>query len=207
MDYILVRGDYAPILPRAEEAITHLEYLIARPEPTDGMVFPIPRKTLYRLMLPHLYQIRQFAALRVALDGIKAQAEAGADKETLQTLVDGLDFEIPEYNCTIGLWGQPEFRVGYQLISDFCRKHDLTIPPVSGALRHTYKRRLVDFFRVCQRGEPVWVDHTSYEGGLAFGDVGRRLMEELCAEGVLTRREDGRYALADWENYRFDFNI
>ena len=215
-DYVLVRGDYTPILPRAEEAVAHLEYLIARPEPTDGVAFPVPRKTLYRLMLPHLHQIRQFAALRVELDGIKALADAGAEPTTLQARINRLDFEIPEYNCTIGLWGQPEFRVGYQLISDFCRKHDLTIPPVSGALRHTYKRRLVDFFRVCQRGvtgetgspsEPVWVDHTSYEGGLAFGELGRQLVEELCAEGVLTRREDGRYALADWDSYRFDLNI
>ena len=63
----------------------------------------------------------------------------------------------------------------------------------------------------CQRGvtrEPMWVDHHSDEGGIAFGEeVGAQLMEELCAEGVLTRREDGRYALTDWERYRFDFNI
>ena len=175
------------------------------------MIFPIPRKTLYRLMLPHLHQIRQFAALRVVLEDIKAQAASGADRDTLQALVSGLDFEIPEYNCTVGLWGQPEFRIGYQLISAFCEKHGLIPPPVSGALRHIYKRRLIDFFRVCQRGvthEPMWVDHHSYEGGIAFGEkLGRQLMEELCAEGVLTRREDGRYALTDWENYRFDFNI
>lgn len=209
-DYLLVRGDYAPILPRAEEAVAHLEYLITRPEPADGMVFPLTRRTLYRLMLPHLYQIRQFAALRVALDAIKEQAEAGADKAVLQSLVDGLDFEIPEYNCVMGLWGQNETRVGYTLISAFCRKNGLVTPPVSGALRHTYKRRLVDFFRVCQRGvqEPVWVDRRSYEGGIAFEEeLGQRLMEELVAEGVLVRREDGRCALADWQDYRFDFNI
>jgi hypothetical protein len=161
-------------------------------------------------MLPHLYQIRQFAALRVALDAIKEQAEAGADKAILQSLVDGLDFEIPEYNCVMGLWGQNETRVGYGLISSFCRKHGLVTPPVSGAIRHTYKRRLVDFFRVCQRGvqEPVWVDRRSYEGGIAFEEeLGQRLMEELVAEGVLVRREDGRCALADWQDYRFDFNI
>ena len=51
------------------------------------------------------------------------------------------------------------------------------------------------------------VDHRSYEGGLAFGELGQQLLEELFAEGALTRREDGRYALADWETYRFDFNI
>jgi hypothetical protein len=162
-------------------------------------------------MLPHLHQIRQYAALRVALEDIKAQAKAGADKKTLQALINGLDFEIPEYNSTVGLWGQPEFRIGYQLISAFCQKQGLTPPPLSGALRYTYKRRLVDFFRVCQRGvthEPVWVDHRSYEGGMAFGEeLGQQLMEELHAEGVLVRREDGRYALADWERYRFDFNI
>jgi hypothetical protein len=171
---------------------------------------PIPRKTLYRLMLPHLHQIRQFAALRVELDGIKAQAKAGADRDTLQAKVNALDFEIPEYNCIIGLWGQPEARIGYSLISDFCKKHGLTTPPVSGATRHACKRRLVDFFRVCQRDadQPVWVDHRSYEGGLPFGgEPGIGLMDELVAEGVLVRREDGFCCLADWCHYRFDFSI
>ena len=48
----------------------------------------------------------------------------------------------------------------------------------------------------------------SAEGGLAFGDeLGTQLMNELVAEGVLTRREDGRCCLSDWCHYRFDFNI
>ena len=209
-DYVLTHGDYAPILPRAEEAISHLENLVNRPEPTDGMVFPITRRALYRLMLPHLHQIRQFAALRVELEAVKAAARAGVGKDLLQEQVNALDFEIPEYNCIIGLWGQPEARIGYQLVSALCEKYGLEIPPVSGGLRHVYKRRLVDFFRVCQRGvnQPLWVDRRFYEGGLAFGDrLGQQLMDELVAEGVLVRREDGMCCPAHWCHGRFDFNI
>ena len=43
---------------------------------------------------------------------------------------------------------------------------------------------------------------------MAFGDeLGAVLMDELVAEGVLIRREDGMCCLTDWCRYRFDFNI
>lgn len=207
--FVLTHADYAPILPRAEKAIENLAYLITRPEPQGAMSFPLTRQSLYRLMMPHLQQILKFAKLRVALDEVKATA-AGTDKEELQRRVNGLDLDIPEYNCIIGLWGQNEARVGYSLVDAFCRENGLVTPEISGTTKHNYKRRLVDFFRVCQRGrgEPLWFDSTFYEGGLAFGgDLCAELTEELADEGVLIRREDGRMALADWQDRGFDFNI
>jgi len=32
-------------------------------------------------------------------------------------------------------------------------------------------------------------------------------MEEMVQENVLIRREDGRMALKNWADFRFDFNI
>ena len=209
-DYLLKHLDYTPIAARADTAIADLEYLIRCPEPRDGIRFPVTRKTLYRLILPHLHQIRRFAKLRVELDAVKALASAGASASFLQDRVDALDFEIPEYNCIIGLWGQNETRAGYSLIEEFCRENGLVTPSRSAAARYIYKRRLVDLLRVRQRGlcAPVWVDHTFYEAGAAFGaTLGPQLMEELRAEGVLVRREDGLYALSDYCHYQFDFNI
>ncbi len=208
--YNLVHLDYTPILPRAEKAITDLEYLIKQPEPDDGVAFPITRKSLYRLMMPHLCQIRQYAKFRIDLDAIKAMSEAGADKAVLQEKIDALDFEIPEYNCTIGLWGQNEARIAHHLITEFCGEKGLTAPRRSDTVKYIFKRRMMDLFRVRQRGEktPVLLDYENYESGYALSlDFATLLMDELVEEGVLSRRDDGLMYLTDWQDYRFDFNI
>lgn len=209
-DFRLINGDYAPILARADAAIADMEYLITQPEPSVGINFPITRKTLYRLLIPQLHQIKQFAQLRVDLDAIKVLADEGADKATLQAKVDALDFEVPEYNGIVGLWGQNEARNGHRLIDQFCQANGLVTPPRGGAIKHVYKCRLVDRLRVHQRGlnQPLWVESRFYEENLAFGvEFGGQLMDELVSEGVLIRREDGFMALANWSDYRFDFNI
>ena len=188
--------------------IPAFETLLDEPEPTDGIPFPIPRRALYRLMLPHLYQIRQFARFRVDLEAVKRLA-AGALAEELQQRVNALPFEIPEYNCVIGLWGQPEARVAYHMVREFCREHGLTAPD-RGAMRYIFKRRMYDALCARQRGldHPLYVTPKFYEGGGPFGmEMAAELMEELVREGVLIRREDGQTALTNWADFRFDFNI
>ena len=206
--YLLTHGDYAPILARADDVILAFESLLDEPEPTDGIPFPIPRRALYRLMLPHLYQIRQFARFRVDLEAVKRLA-AGALAEELQQRVNALPFEIPEYNCVIGLWGQPEARVAYNMVREFCREHGLTAPD-RGAMRYIFKRRIYDALCARQRGldHPLYVTPKFYEGGGPFGmEMAAELMDELVREGVLTRREDGQTTLTNWADFRFDFNI
>ena len=208
-DYILTHGNYAPILARADACIADFETLLDAAEPTDGIPFPITRNQLYRLMLPHLWQIRQFARFRVELEQVRTLAGSGAPREVLQTRVDALPFEIPEYNCVIGLWGQTEARVAYSMVREFCEQNELAIPD-RGAMRYVFKRRLYDALCVRQRGldHPLYVSPKFYEGGKPFGmEMACALMDELVAEGVLTRREDGLYALTRWEDLRFDFSI
>ena len=163
--YNLVHLDYTPILPRAEKAITDLEYLIKQPEPDDGVAFPITRKSLYRLMMPHLCQIRQYAKFRIDLDAIKAMSEAGADKTVLQEKIDALDFEIPEYNCTIGLWGQNEARIAHHLITEFCGEKGLTAPGdlIIGADSHTCTYGALGAFS-------TGVGSTDMAAGMAMGE-------------------------------------
>lgn len=207
--YLLTHGDYAPILARADDCITAFEALLDAEEPTDGIPFPISRRQLYRLMLPHLYQIRQFAQFRVDLEAVKRLAEAGATADELQKRVDALPFEIPEYNCVIGLWGQPEARVAYNMVREFCKQNGLKATD-RGAMRYIFKRRMYDALCTRQRGldHPLYVTPKFYEGGGPFGmEMATELMEELVGEGVLTRREDGQMALSNWADFRFDFNI
>jgi len=205
--YILTHGDYAPVLARANAVIADFETLLHAPEPQDGIPFPLTRRQLYRLMLPHLYQIRQFAQFRNDLEALRCLKEKGADKAALQAAADALPYEIPEYNCVIGLWGQPEARIAYQMTCDFCRENDLRAPD-RGPMRFILKRRLYDALCTHQRGldHPLYVSPRFYEGGKPFGeDFARGLMDEMVQEGVLMRREDGRMALTRWADFRFDF--
>ena len=116
------------VLCRADGAITALKELIDEPEPTDGVAFPLKRKQLYRLILPHLYQIKQYAGFCREFDLIKEMKQNGADAEQLQKKINALDCEIPEYNCVIGLWGQVEARVAFEKITEFCRENGLAAP-------------------------------------------------------------------------------
>ena len=206
--YVLKHGDAENILDRSDNAIASLKELINEPEPKDGVPFPIRRRQLYKLILPHLYQIKQYAQLRCGLEEVKRMRESGAPKEELQSRIDKLPCEIPEYNCVTGLWGQSEARCAYELTAQFCRENGLQTPQRPGNVRFAFKRRLIDRLTVEQRGktERVWVQAAFYEGGMP--DIGfiRSLLDELAADHVLKKDED-KYSLSDWQNYRFDFSM
>lgn len=207
--YTLYNLDYAPILQRVDGAIENLEYLITRPEP-EGMPFPITRRALYKLILPHLHQIKKFAAFRVDYEILKDMVACGASREELQKKVDGMDIHIPEYNCITGLWGENEARAAYNITEGFCKQNGLVIPRRRGGLWHTYKRRMVDLLSTFQRGKKAqyWAHYSFYECGVPYGaDSYRKIIDELIYEGVLVTNKAGLIALADWEDYRFDFNI
>ena len=208
-DYILLCGDYAPIHARADEVIAQFETLLQEEEPTDGIPFPLSRKNFYRLIQPHLYQIRQFAQFRVEYEELKKMKADGADAAALQAKVDTLPFEVPEYNTLIGLWGQPEARNAYNILRNFCKENGLKTPERK-AMKYIFKRRMYDAFCTYQRGvnAPVYLSHKFYEGAAPTGvELAEEIMNELVSEGAMIRREDGLYALSNWEDFRFDFNI
>ena len=206
--YILKNYDHESILSRAGGAIAALEALTGEPEPEDGIPFPITRRQLYRLMLPHLYQIKQYAEFCRGFEELKEMEQNGAGAEEMQSKVDSLHCGIPEYNCVTGLWGQPEARAAYERITGFCSKNGLTAPRRSGTERYDQKRRLTDRLRVGQRGrrQRLWVDSSFYEGDAIGAGYSRSLLDELTAEGVLEKSADGKYSLSEWENLRFDFS-
>ena len=109
--------DHDNILSRVSQAVNALEELTGRPEPSEGVPLPVARRQLYKLMLPHLYQIRQYAEFCRNFSKLEKLKAQGADEGVLQAALDGLDYEIPEYNCVTGLWGQPEARAAFEDIS------------------------------------------------------------------------------------------
>lgn len=204
--YVLKHYDSENVLSRTDGAIEALEALINEPEPEDGIPFPVTRRQLYKLILPHLYQIRQYAEVSRKIDGLYALK---ADKEELQKRVDEINCEIPEYNCVTGLWGQVEAKAAFERINVFCASNGLTPPGRSGTARYYQKRRLIDRLTVLQRGETErrCVDYTFYEGG-ALGEAQTvSLLEELVSEGILSKTGAGLYYLTDWQSLRFDFSM
>lgn len=61
----------------------------------------------------------------------------GADQEALYRRLDQIWEPVPEYNCIIGLWGQPESRVQADTVKAFCKKAGIPMPKRSNtALYH-----------------------------------------------------------------------
>ena len=206
--YILEHYPYENILSRADGAIAAVCQLINDPEPCDGIPFPVTRRQLYKLLLPHLYQIKRYAEFYRDLAKIKQMKQNGASSDALQKKVDELCCEIPEYNTVTGLWGQPEARIAFELTQDFCRENGLKSPERSPSVRYFQKRRLIDRLVTEQRGktEAVRVHTSYYEGDLLGAEYIGSLLDELVSEGVLVK-EDDTYALSEWENYVFDFSV
>lgn len=207
--YVLSHYDQENVLPRADDAIKALEELITQPEPCDGTAFPVTRRQLYKLILPHLHQIKQYAEFCRDLQQISEAADHGASTRELQEMVDSLRCDVPEYNTVTGLWGQTEARMAFSLVEQFCQKHGLKAPGRSPATRHYFKRRFIDHLTVDQRGskEKLRVSTAFYEADLIGAEFSRSIMDELVSEGVLEKDCDGLYSLSNWRDCRFDFSF
>ena len=209
-DYILKTGDHKSLYERSSKAIETLEALIASAgKRQPGIPMPVNLSQLYRLILPHLYQIRQYREFAIGFEELKAMKESGASAAELQEKANSLPFDIPEYNCVTGLWGQPEGLYAHSVLEKFCDENALETPKRK-SYEFTVKRRMVEYLTVFQRGrkEPLYLPYGFYEANFPCGQkVNDRLIEELIEEGVLIKREDGKVALANWKNFIFDFAI
>lgn len=209
-EYILRKGDHKALLERADKAISTLESMIAEVGGREpGVDMPVNLSQLYRLILPHLWQIRQYREFAVGFDELCHMKASGASDDELQGKVDSLPIDIPEYNCVVGLWGQPEGRCAFTRLSEFCDANGL-VTPRRKSYEFILKRRMYEYLAVHQRGkkEQLFVGRDYYEACLAAGQkVNDRLIGEMIAEGVLVSREDGMVALADWKNFMFDFAV
>ena len=207
--YELGTANPAAIRERAEACLPKLQAVAEQKKKTNTIPLPIEAWQLMKLMLPHLEQIRRYAEFRIQMAELETMYANGADPDTLYRRLDQIWEPVPEYNCIIGLWGQPESRVQADAVKAFCKKAGIPVPK-KATRRFIIKKRLFEHLCVIQRGkqEPVFVDPCYYEAGLAFGyDETKEIIAEMVEEGLLRRRENGEVSLTDWETHRYDFNI
>lgn len=209
-NYILRLGDPEDLLARAKNAEAVLEKLCARRIDSAKCPFPLKPWQILKLMLPHVHQIALFAEFRIGYKALCDSFDQNGDTPELREELSRLWKPVPEYNCIIGLWGQPEAIEQTKLLGEFSARTGIPIPHV-GHRDFTFKRRLVDRLTALQRQHPYeqfFTDELFYEAGYALGTAEtHRLCEDLVREGVFVRGENGTVALADSESIRYDFNI
>lgn len=209
-DYLLLSDQYPAedILQRCEAYIPALEEMIEQNLEENTVPLPVSTTDLLQLIRPHIQQIQDYAIFRAGLAQLEEEYEGGMEPSLLAEKLADLYEPVPEYNCIIGMWGQPEARAQYELLKSFCERTGVEIPrdPVFEYYR---KQRIYQEICSFQKGsaEIYYMLKNNYQMGLAYGEEETvRLVEELVAEGLLQETEDGRVYLPDWENYRFHFN-
>lgn len=209
-DSYLLKSDAYPaesILQRCEAYIPVLRELIEKKIESRTFPFPIALEEVFRMMLPHLEQIQEYARFRMELEKLEEEWRQGAQAEALSVKLKEIAEPIPCYNSVIGIWGQIEARAQREMVLAFCERTGAEIPiyPEWDRQRkqYIYAQMVTD-----QKGiqEPVRAASPYYQYGLAFGEETERLVREMVEEGLLVQEPDGAVYLTDWENYRHHFD-
>ncbi len=209
-NYVLKSDDYDAddIVERANKLLPILQEMIAADLQTNVIPLPVGVTELLQLVEPHLAQIQQYATFRQGMDELETLYQNGASKETMQAKVNAIYKPIPEYNCIIGMWGQPEARAQYEMVEDFCQKASLLVPK-DETFNYYRKQRIYQEMCSFQKGrEDIYYSKKGYyQSGVAFGvEATIMLQDELISEGLLSETEDGYVYVTDWESYKYHFN-
>ena len=205
--YVLGGNDPADIEKRAEQSLAEIKKAALDRENHATIDLPVEPYRILELMLPHIDQIRQYAHFRCEMAELEKISAAGADKKQLSAELARIWHPVPDYNTIIGQFGQIEARAQEFAVKDFCSRAGINIPRI-GCRDELVRRRLIDYMIICQRGyaEPVYVGASDFGMGFAFTDVSERIMDELTDCGVLVKAEDGKYCLANYIDFIYDFN-
>ncbi len=210
-EYLLTSDQYdaQDILERCNEYLPVLDEMIAANLESCRVPMPVSVTELLQLIRPHLEQIRLFAQFRKDFAELEEQYVKGADIDTLSGRLDEIYQPIPEFNCIIGMWGQPEQRAQYTLVAEFCNNAQIPIPK-RPLFDYRRKERIYHEFCTLQKisKERVTFDkETGFQTGGAFGvEASVRIIDELVEQGLLSETEEGKVYVTDWEQYRYNFS-
>lgn len=208
-NYILKSDDYPAedIFKRCTASIPILMEMIHSGIGSYTLPLPISLQDLLSMMLSHMKQIQSYAAFRIGLSELEQKYAEGSPVEELEKTLYEIAKPIDDYDCIIGCWGQIEARAQYEMITAFCQKTGMDIPvyPEFHAQRKQY---IMGQFICYQRNsEKAYLAKSPYyQWGLAYGaDETARLVNELVAEGLLTRLDEDTVCLKNWESYTYHF--
>jgi len=208
--FVLVNADYdaKDILKRCKEAINTVNDLINADDLKPTVPLAISAEDVLKIMLPHLEQIKEYAEFKITYDKLVEMAESGMDKETLAAHAQEIFVPVNEYNVVTGLWGLQEQRTQLRLLDAFCEKYD--IPKVQNDTVDYYRKQrilgeFISFQQASDKREE-FPDTVSAHMSAGFGEETiKRLVSELVEEGLLSRAENGKVYLTDWERYKFNY--
>ena len=197
--------DFHEIQPRAHEALETLQAIVAEKELTTDQPIPVTPIELAKLMIAHVDQLTQYVDFRIEMERLEKLAADGASKETLSAEIDKVWKPIPDYNVIVGVWGQPEFRVQYHMVWEFCKNNGIEIPK-RGLVWYTLKKRYYEYMVAdCKAYETDTLGHGFYEGAYPFSFIHDEILEDMQKDGLITILDDKdkHVRLNDFEAYKY----
>jgi hypothetical protein len=208
-EYRLGTADPKADLDRAEKVIMDLERMETDKLFVPKFPLPFPPATFIDITLPHLRQIKAFAAFRVKEMEIRKSAETGISKEELALLVTEAWKPIPDYNTWIGSFGQPEENMQEKIISKLSKDFQVEVK-MPGWLRYRNANRYLQRIQNLQRKQHdpfrFNAEGSSVKGGEFIWpqDQVKDYTDFLYNTGLLQKGADNNYQLANWETYRIN---
>lgn len=208
-EYILLSDAYPAeeLLKRCDAAIPKMEEMIDANLKNNTIPLPFSTSETLDMMLPHLYEIREYSQFRIDLKKAEEMAKDGADKEELSNFVEKIYTPVREYDTITGCWGQAEARAQFFLLDEFCKRNEIETPHDATFDRYR-KDRILGEIEMKQKNSEVCLKFnpkSSFQMGIAFGEEEtERLTLELVDEGLLVLDKEGTVYLPYWENSKFD---
>jgi hypothetical protein len=202
-----VLGTVHPVedLHRAEHSLAELQNL----EPDRAFVpkFPLPfsSATLVDVMLPHLQQIREFAAWRIEFNDVRKKFADGASKEETVRQINKIWQPVPGYNTWTGTYGPMERKSQELLIRNFAREADISVS-APGWLQFDDANCALQCFRSKQILSSTEWRFSAAEANSGLGadwslEKMNDCLRKLVADGCLERMGKDSYRLANWKDY------
>lgn len=203
-EYRLGTDRPADDLRRAEKALARLENMRTDSSYVPKFPLPFPPATFVELMIPHLMQIKFFAEFRVKIAAIREAAKKGTSKVDLTKLANEAWQPIPEYSTWIGTFGQPEAKMQGELMEKLGKDLSIEVKPPAWVLYRDTNRFLQGLQDV-QRNHFDQVKFRAENSGATFQWSVEKVNEcvnMLIRDGALSKLENGKYSLSNWEEYR-----
>ncbi len=193
--------DFAEMSIRAQKALEYVSEMAADRHFTTDQPLPVSPSKLAMLMQAHVDQLARYMRFRTDFEALEKMRDSGADRETLREELMRIWKPIPDFNCIVGVWGQPERRVQLYMVWKFCGETGIEMP-LTGLLMYNLKKDFYEY--LCNRCKTYGTDTVGphyFEGGNPYGFIEKRIIRALEEDGLLTVLEDGKIRLSDYEAY------